>query len=1066
MPGRSSLCPRCHERLPEEAAIPTMGTRPRCGEPVAGRGTRDLSAESLNASKARRALSTAFVAIVCLAGIAGCGAVVDRDVSGPSSSKGPAAPSVAAQGPASPDAASKKARAEKAKEEGPSWSHSRLIVVRPEQGADKGPVVVLGHPSGATDAGLRGIQRGLLARELIRQAVLLAARDEMGLATRDELLGDKAPEGKGSTSADFAWLPRLNGPASVRISRDAAEEEPLPDLDVLPAASIHDLVALARAAEGLSRTEFPRALRTMGLDGKPNVRRPEAALPDSVEPRLESLGMVEPLVAVRELHAAIRKDGESPARLGALVRGYANLGVLNEYLWSPAHQAFKARAFLYAQRLIAQEPESPWGLWHRAYIEAMAGLHKRALDDLDEARKLAGAKSAPKVPVWVDTLATYCRFDLAGLKKVGGSQAKFAALLRLIALEYPHHSDLVLHAAQELLSADPECFRVHEVMYNVGGVSNLHVATMFAPQVLTQAVPERIRAIGSLPDQVREPIERNAGEVALVDALERAGGPGEDAGEPSWAVLGSLIRETRFVHVQNRLDFMTHWWHVPVEEFWDEARPLVARHRFHPYLLTMAIGTPQADQAFADSFDPSWLPDLEYAEQPMINKLGPIAEAKRRQAWSLVQMHMDHLVRDFATQCDLYWKPNVADPSSSPQKELLIHNANKILMLSPENPFAMSILIECDWDAIQPRLAEWVKKHSDFLPLVGSLGRRYSRLKQYDKAREYLERFIAGSPEQWAFRRLAENCRDQGDTARWLATLDQFLAAGEDHGLEHAKVRVEVADYYMSKGQWEKAQPYAEAAAETWAGWAMRCAMRCYEGMKDWERAELWARRLSERYPDSSLRAWLNFCKRTGHGDIEAAKALVGQFVADAGEPAGPAAAGDRAQPAGPLQAGYASWLQGSTKEAMESMRKAYPSASPLLSGCALMVLADELGDAAQRDAVLAELCTKYRGRAPLMFDVLQMFRDAFARGDRELPDPKALALAVDQVKPNARGNTEFYVGWLLRKRGKRQDAESYLKRSVETKTTNAWLKRIAEDTLKRMNGDPVPAKDGEPAPR
>ena len=116
---------------------------------------------------------------------------------------------------------------------------------------------------------------------------------------------------------------------------------------------------------------------------------------------------------------------------------------------------------------------------------------------------------------------------------------------------------------------------------------------------------------------------RNAGEVALVEALERAGRPGEDAGEPSWAVLGSLIRETRFVHVQHRLDFMTHWWHVPVEEFWDEARPLVARHRFQPYLLTMAIGTPQADRAFADSFDPSWLPDLEYAEEPMLKQARP-----------------------------------------------------------------------------------------------------------------------------------------------------------------------------------------------------------------------------------------------------------------------------------------------------------------------------------------------------------------------------------------------------------------------------------------------------------
>jgi tetratricopeptide (TPR) repeat protein len=1011
-----------------------------------------MPAERLKASKTGRSLLTAIVATAALVVIAGA-TVIYQKVSALSTSKVPVAKVAAAPDSAS---ASPKPPAEKTKDEGPSWSHTRLVVVSAGQASDHRPVVALGRPSGLTKVGqIQGVQKGLLARELIRQAILMAARDELGLATRDELLGDALPGGKESASADFALLPRLNGPASVKVVRDDAEKRVLLDHDVLPSASIHDLVDLARAAEGMSRTEFPKVWRALGLEGKPNAIRPEADLPGSVEDRLESLGFVEPLVAVRELHAAILKDGESPARLGALVRGYAHLGVLNEYLWSPAHKAFKARAFLYAQRLIARDPNSPWGLWHRAYVEALAGLHKRALDDLAEAEWLARGMGAPKAPAWADTLAAYCHFDLTRLKKVGGQQARFAAFLRMLALEFPHHSDVALRAAREVLSDDPECFRAHDVMYRVGGVSNLHIATMFAPQVLTQAVPRRILAVGSLPESVREPIERNAGEVALVEALERAGGPGQDAGEPSWAVLGSLIRETRFVQVQHRLYFMRHWWSVPVEEFWNEARPLVARHRFQPYLLTMAIGTPEANQAFAASFDESMLPDLEYTEEPMVSRLGQTSEKKRRPAWNLTQQHMDHLVRDFTTQCDI----------SAEKGRLWIHNANKILMLSPENPYAMSLLIEVDWEAIQPRLAEWEKKGDDFLPLVGALGRRYSAVKQYEKARKFLERYIAESPEDWAYERLAKNYREQGDIARWLATLDQYLAAGEDHGLDHAKVRVEIANYYMTNGMWEKAQPYAEAAAETWAGWAMQCAVRCYEGMKDWERAELWVRRLSERYPGSALREWLNFCRRTGHGDIEAAKALVEQFVAAAGDP-GPAAVADRAQAAGPMQDGFASWLGGSTKEAMDSLRKAYESTKPLMAGCALMALADEEGDSAQRDAILADLCAKQRVKAPRMIEVLQMFRDSFARGDREVPDLKALDLAVENVKPNLRGNTEFYVGWLLRKRGKRQDAEAYLKRCIQTPSTNVWLKRIAGDTLQRASGDPVPAKSDPPFPK
>ena len=75
-----------------------------------------------------------------------------------------------------------------------------------------------------------------------------------------------------------------------------------------------------------------------------------------MEDRLASLEFLEVLLAVRDLHRAIRADGESPARLGALARGYALLGVLSEYEWHPAHRALKARALLYAQRLVARDP--------------------------------------------------------------------------------------------------------------------------------------------------------------------------------------------------------------------------------------------------------------------------------------------------------------------------------------------------------------------------------------------------------------------------------------------------------------------------------------------------------------------------------------------------------------------------------------------------------------------------------------------------------------------------------------------------------------------------------------
>jgi tetratricopeptide (TPR) repeat protein len=1010
--------------------------------------------------------------VIALVVLAGAGVVIYHKVSALVPEKGAAAvpgPSASAAAPAPPapePAPAPQGRAAEARpDEAPSWTHSAMVVIR-SGNEGGGTTVVLGGPTGATSPGaLAGVQKGLLARELVRQALLVAARDELGLATRDVVLGDAPPsaEGPGSVSADFGMILRSGGPASVKIVREGGETAgAVLEHDLLPPAPHHDLLELARAAEALSRTEFPQALRSLGLEGKAGAARSEGELAASVEKRLDSLGFVDPLAAVRALHAAIRSEGESPARLGALVRGYARLGVLNEFLWSPAHKAFEARALLYAQRLIARDPKSPWGLWHRAYALALVGLHQRALDDMAEADRLVqagtGAGAGPKAPAWVVPLTAYCHFDLARLKTIGGPEQKLAAFLRMLALEFPHHSDIPLAAAGQVITQDPECFRAHDVMYKVGGVANLHVATMLAPQVLTQLVPKRIRAIETLPDGVRAAIDQGAAEPALVAALQQAGQPGEDTGEPSWAVLGSLIRETRFVHVEHRLYFMRRWWSVPVDEYWDEARPLVTGHRYQPYLLTLAIGTPQANQAFADAIGDALFADLELTEQPMIGHLDKLAGDKHSTAWKLAQQHMDHLVRDFATQCDLY---------SKDAKELWTHNANKILGLSPDNSYAMSLLVEADWDSIQPRLAEFEKKAADFPPLAGALGRRYSVLRQYEKARAVLEGYIRESPEDWAFERLAANYKEQGDLEHWLATLDRYLKEGSDHGLDKAKVRVEIANYYMSNKDWKKAQPYAEAAAATWAAWAMQCAVRCYSGLKDWPRAELWARRVSERYPSSAVEEWLNFCKQTGHGNRAAAQALVDQYRAVAGEGQQPVTAGrSGVDPA--LEAGFSSWLKGETQEATVSLRRAYDGASPLVAALALVALADDRGDTNQRDAILDDALARHRDKAPRMFDVLQIFRDALARGGRGTLDVPAIDRGVANVKANARGNTEFIVGWLLKRHGKRQDGENYLRRCLETPTTHVGLKRIADADLRRSlsSAGAVPTGGGQAQPR
>ena len=252
-----------------------------------------------------------------------------------------------------------------------------------EQGKEGGarPVVALGRPVGGKNkSDTLGTIQSILERELILQAVLIAARDELGLPTRDEILDD-APLGQGQGAGAPVELAILFRAAECHalVRRGAGEKAEIVqkhDLGTNPDGGNYS-PRLTVTAETLSRTEFPALLKQLGVQGEPNKVRDDAPVPPGVDTRLETLSMVETFAAVRALHEAIRTDGESSARLAALARAYAQLGMLTEFHWSPAHRVFKARALLYAERLNARNAntKSAQALRSRAFVRALVGRH-------------------------------------------------------------------------------------------------------------------------------------------------------------------------------------------------------------------------------------------------------------------------------------------------------------------------------------------------------------------------------------------------------------------------------------------------------------------------------------------------------------------------------------------------------------------------------------------------------------------------------------------------------------------------------------------------------------------
>ncbi len=409
------------------------------------------------------------------------------------------------------------------------------------------------------------------------------------------------------------------------------------------------LADLTAMAESLARSDFPALLKKLGLEGRPNRVRDDAPVPPAVEDRLDHLGLVDHFAAVRELHEAIRTDGESPARLSALARAYAQLGTLTEYQWSPAHRVFRARALLYAERLLARNPRSPAALRTRAFVWALVGRQNQALADLEAADRLvAETKDATPAPTWLPVIDAYLKSDRKRLAIADGPHANLAALLTLLTVEYPHRNRAAMQAAGELANRDADCCMAFDAICEQGQLGELHVATAAAPAVFQKIFPTKLKSLKSLPAPVQQALDQGRDEPEMVEALAMAGLAGADAGEPSWGVLAHLAREARFVHAQRRLHFMANMWHVPAADAFQEFQPFVARHRYNPFLQYIAMprrGGANALAAMADHLD---LAEIEPTERPLIDALREIKHPAADDAWKSSLLQTSFVEHDIA----------------------------------------------------------------------------------------------------------------------------------------------------------------------------------------------------------------------------------------------------------------------------------------------------------------------------------------------------------------------------------------------------------------------------------
>jgi tetratricopeptide (TPR) repeat protein len=924
------------------------------------------------------------------------------------------------------------------------WSD--VAIYKPGKNRPRAVVVVKRGKQPSKSEG-RDVYQGLLAREVVREGLMISAREEFGALVRDVPLGDPDVPGKPDAilriGSRFRTLYNPN-PADPSVGRITIVLGTGPKRKVLLAREFPvgislapNFGALVGFVEVYSREEFRSVLQQLGLakTAASSKTLPDGeALPTGVEDALAVPVLTEQFAAVRALHQAIREKGDSSPLLIALARGYANLGSLTEKRWTPDHLTFKARALLYAQRVAVREDGSPRTRRAAGYAEAISGLLGDAKRDFQAAEKDDGGKG---IEPWHEPARAYARSDAGALGKLADSRPedpwpryfRFLTLARSSAFLGVDNfcRGEIIGAGRELLDKVPDCYRVHDGMAATEGVASMHKTTTEGMEMFPAAMSKRLAAIPGLPKPALKQISTDDyDEVELRRVLAEAGS--NDPSDVSWGVLARQLAELRFLQVCQHLHFLVYALGTSPTEFARAAIPLITDHPKSDYVACMG-GLIHGNKAslLLRKID---MGDIEWKAKGMIFGLRAFDPELSQRVNDLAFAHIS--------------------TGTVPGQELLVDNlgaalffntAHVLLKFDPESPLGRGCLIEGNWEEARPNAERWATDHGGDTFVIAKLGFHALKEGQYEEAEALFEKAMAQSPDRWIFDGLAASYRQTDRIDRWTAAVDKFLQS-EDQALDHAHVAGDLADYLMSKNEFEKARPYAEISAASWAGWAMPKAARCAEHLEDWKTAELWMARTSMRYAANWL-DWCYWCERTGHGDAHAAAELIFDQLA-----------AGRKFTSDPEKQAVCILLMLADREAdaRPLLERQFEKTHDTLDGAILAYLLDRVGDAKAVEATLKSIAEEPKPTGPLTAKVSGILASWLASDQSQPPDFQAIDALLNKMG-DLQANGRAFVGLILVHSSAREKAIEYLK-EANVESCTPWIRLIAMHALRSQGID------------
>ena len=481
-----------------------------------------------------------------------------------------------------------------------------------------------------------------MLRELARQAVLIAARDELGLSTRDQTLGETfaAPADTPVEQFSLRFRTFQDGHFELQLQHDSAadsegeKQQPLWEhKDRLKQKGQRRYVALANRFSKLI-PDIAQAIDSVGVQNSSVAPTTKAS--DNTAARLQEMNFVSQFAAVRAAHRALAADQSDFDALAHLVRGYAHLSALTTHYWSTHSEAFAARSILYALRLRDATDNSLQAKWHRAYAFSATGMHrlgskvlngiaKQISQDPNDAETTESEttnESDSETPIWAPLLRAYCDCSVAGVEKFrkdsGPEWNELASFIRWQLYRSYNHGRWIYEKGNEAAEQCPEVYGIYSTMANWDALGIKRRGAWASMRTFTSRLPARVSQLEDLPSEVRAISSPGGGLLSMIlgnrnqqeeahlipidlsEALVKHTAQAKQALEPSWSMLGNLIAEEQFVVAADYIRVSQSGVEHSSTELLDHVMPMVGDHLYRRYLLTYDLPKRYSPEDLAD----------------------------------------------------------------------------------------------------------------------------------------------------------------------------------------------------------------------------------------------------------------------------------------------------------------------------------------------------------------------------------------------------------------------------------------------------------------------------------